>query len=376
MAGFYPEFSQKFAALLPELRARGRVVIIGHMRPDGDCIGAQVGLARVLSAAGVREVTCLNADHVPRRLSFLTAQTPVLHAPEVLAKPDSDFRAGDYAAIFVDCADSARCGAELQAAFPKPFAMVDHHLSNPGFAEHDFLDADSAATSEILAGIFLDLGLPIDPQAAQALYTGVVTDTGQFRFPSTTPRCFAIAGELIARGAQPAEIGYELYERESLGRLRLLEAFLKTLRLECGGRFCFGFLPKGIFEATGSTVEDIEGLVDYARSIEGVEIAALVEERQEAEWRGGGVKMKASLRAKNPVYRVDKIAAKFGGGGHACAAGLTAEAERDAFCAELLTAVAEQLSAVAAHALAAVETATCANVEASGAATKPEGTIL
>jgi len=361
MAGFYPEFSQKFAALLPELRACGRVVVIGHMRPDGDCIGAQVGLARVLSAAGVREVMCLNADHVPRRLSFLTAQTPVLHAPEVLAKPDPDFRVGAAcAAVFVDCADAARCGAELQAAFPKPFAMVDHHVSNPGFAEHDFLDADSAATSEILAGIFLDLGLPIDAQAAQALYTGIVTDTGQFRFPSTTPRCFAIAGELIARGASPAEIGYELYERESLGRLRLLEAFLKTLRLECGGRFCFGFLPKGIFEATGSTVEDTEGLVDYARSIEGVEIAALIEERQEADYRGGGVKMKASLRAKNPVYRVDKIAAKFGGGGHACAAGLTVEAERDAFCAELLGAVADQLAAV----------------EASGAAPKPEGIFL
>jgi len=367
MAGFYPEFSQKFAALLPELRARGRVAVIGHMRPDGDCIGAQVGLARVLSAAGVAEVVCLNADHVPRRLSFLTAQTPVFHAPAVLPKPD--FRACDYAAVFVDCADAARCGLELQAAFPKPLAMVDHHLSNPGFAEHDFLDADSAATSEILAGIFLDLGLPIDAQAAQALYTGIVTDTGQFRFPSTTPRCFALAGELIARGANPAEIGYELYERESLGKLRLLEAFLKTLRLECGGRFCFGFLPKGIFAATGSTVEDTEGLVDYARSIEGVEIAALVEERQEADYRGGGVKMKASLRAKTPAYRVDKIAAKFGGGGHACAAGLTVEAERDAFCAELLAAVSEQLAVVEAEA--------SAQINASDAATlNPEGMIL
>jgi len=359
MAAFYPEFSKEFAALLPELRTHGRVAVIGHMRPDGDCIGAQVGLARVLSAAGVREVTCLNADHVPHRLSFLTAQTPVLHAPEVL--PNADFRPGDFSAIFVDCADAARCGAELQAAFPKPFSMVDHHLSNPGFAAHDFLDARSAATSEILAGIFLDLDLPIDAQAAQALYTGIVTDTGQFRFPSTTPRCFAIAGELIARGANPAEIGYELYERESLGRLRLLEAFLKTLRLECGGRFCCGFLPKGIFEATGSTVEDTEGLVDYARSIEGVEIAALIEERQEADYRGGGIKMKASLRAKSPAYRVDKIAAKFGGGGHACAAGLTAEAERDTFCAELLAAVAEQLDQIA----------------ASDAATaKPESTTL
>jgi len=364
MAGFYPEFSQKFAALLPVLRERGRVAVVGHMRPDGDCIGAQVGLARVLAAAGVREVTCLNADHVPRRLSFLTAQTPILHAPEVL--PRADFNAGDFSAIFVDCADAARCGAELHAAFPKPFAMVDHHLSNQGFAIHDFLDADSAATSEILAGIFLDLGLPIDAQAAQALYTGLVTDTGQFCYPATTPRCFAIAGELIARGARPAAISHELYERESLGRLRLLEAFLKTLRLEFGGRFCFGFLPKGVFEATGSTVEDTEGLVDYARSIEGVEIAALIEERVEAEWRGGGVKMKASLRAKNPIYRVDKIAAKFGGGGHACAAGLSVEADRDAFCAELLAAVSAQI----------------AEVEASGAVTQsadspaPEGTTL
>jgi len=363
MARFYPEFSQKFAALLPELRACGRVAVVGHMRPDGDCIGAQVGLARVLTAAGVPELICLNADHVPRRLSFLTGQTPVHHATaatlpsliggDAAVAVNAKGETPDLAAIFVDCADGARCGPELQAAFPRPFAMVDHHLSNPGFATHDFLDANSAATSEILAGIFLDLDLPIDAAAARALYTGIVTDTGQFRFPSTTPRCFAIAGELIARGARPAEIGYELYERESLGKLRLLEAFLKTLRLECDGRFCYGFLPRGIFQKTGSTVEDTEGLVDYARSIEGVEIAALIEERQEAAYRGGALKMKASLRAKDPVYRVDQIAAKFGGGGHACAAGLTVEAQCEPFIADLLAAVSAQLAAVESSATSA-----------------------
>ena len=157
------------------------------------------------------------------------------------------------------------------------------------------------------------------PQTAQALYAGILTDTGQFRFNSTSRRCFLLAGELVARGAAPAEAGYELYERESVGKLQLLQRFLSSLRIECGGRVCIGRLPEALFAATGTGGEDTEGLVDYARSIEGVEIGVLIEERP------GGA-LKASLRAKDPACRVDLIAAQFHGGGHACAAGLNLNA--------------------------------------------------
>ena len=331
MDRFYPELSERFRVLLPGLKNR-KIAVVGHARPDGDCIGSQVALTRVLAACGV-DVVCVNADPVPRRLQFLTRNTRMRTAEEILPA------AAEYTAVHVDCADAARCGVRLSGAFPRPLAMFDHHISNVGYAEHDFIDVHSAATAEILAGIFVDLGLTIDADAAQALYAGILTDTGQFRFHSTSRRSFMLAAELLARGARPAEAGFELYERESIGKLRLLEMFLQSLKLEQDGRVCIGLLPKGIFAATGSDQEDTEGLVDYARSIDGVEIGVLIEERDNGT-------VKASLRAKNPDYRVDRIAAQFNGGGHACAAGLSIKMNVQEFYPALVAAITAQMAAV------------------------------
>lgn len=331
MEKFYPTLSREFARLLATLQGR-KVAVIGHARPDGDCIGAQVALARVLAATG-HETVCVNADVVPRRLQFLTRETAFIQvdAARQLSR--------DYAAVFVDCADHARVGDRLKAHFAQPTAVIDHHLSNLGFAEFNLVDSGSAATCEILAGVFFDNALPVDAPTAQALYTGLLTDTGQFRFHSTSRRCFLLGGELVARGANPTEAGYELYERESLGKLQLLQRFLSSLRLECDGRVCIGTLPEGVFEATGTSAEDTEGLVDYARSIDGVEIGALIEERP-----NGAVK--ASLRAKEPIFRVDLAAAQFNGGGHACAAGLNLKSGAENFYARLVAVLAERLAAV------------------------------
>jgi bifunctional oligoribonuclease and PAP phosphatase NrnA len=328
---FFPQLSAAFARLLADLAGR-KIAILGHARPDGDCIGSQVALARVLAARGF-DVVCVNADAVPRRLEFLVGGMTFLRTDEALALPD------DRAAIFVDCADHARAGERLKAKFPAPVAMIDHHLSNRGFAPASLVDTDAAATCEILAGVFFDNGLPVDAQAAQALYTGILTDTGQFRFNSTTRRCFVLAGELVTRGASPVEAGYHLYERETAGKMQLLQRFLASLRLECGGRVCVGTLPAGIFEQTGTTAEDTEGLVDYARSIEGVDIGALIEERADGSVKG-------SLRAKAPAFRVDLVAAQFNGGGHACAAGLNLKSGAENFPARLVAALAERLAVV------------------------------
>jgi phosphoesterase RecJ-like protein len=145
----------------------------------------------------------------------------------------------------------------------------------------------------------------------------------------------------MARGAKPTEAGFELYERETTGKLRLLQHFLASLTLECDGRVCIGTLPDGVFDSTGSTPEDTEGLVDYARCIDGVDVGVLIEERPDGA-------VKASLRAKDPVYRLDRIAAQFNGGGHACAAGLSLKAPASDFRARLVAAIAAQFAAVAA----------------------------
>ena len=328
---FYPALSAEFARLLATIAGR-KVAVVGHARPDGDCIGSQVALARVLAARG-HDVICVNLDPVPRRLGFLAGGMTFVRTDDVLKSPN------ERVAIFVDCADHARAGERLKAYYPVPVAVIDHHLSNVGFATANLVDSASAATCEILAGVFFDNELPVDAQTAQALYTGILTDTGQFRFNSTSRRCFVLAGELVGRGAHPAEAGFELYERETEGKLQLLQKFLASLRLACGGRVCVGVLADGVFAATGTSAEDTEGLVDYARSIEGVDIGALIEELP-----NGGVK--ASLRAKDPAYRVDLIAAQFNGGGHACAAGLNLKTGAENFYARLVAALVQRIAAV------------------------------
>jgi len=330
MAKFYPEFSGAFAALLDAVAGRP-VAVVGHARPDGDCIGSQVALARVLSARGPAAV-CVNPDPVPRRLAFVARGMKFIRTDEAILLPE------DTVAVFVDCADHARAGERLKARFPRPSGCVDHHLSNSGYAAINIVDSRSAAACEILAGLLIDADIPIDPGTAMALFTGIETDTGQFRFNSTSQRSFILAGELVARGASPPEAGFELFERESAGKLRLLQNFLASLTMECGGRVCIGTLPPGIFEATGTTAEDTEGLVDFARCVDGVEIGVLVEERPDG--------VKASLRAKDPLCRLDLVAAKFGGGGHACAAGLNQKKALAEFRPLLLEALAQQLRVV------------------------------
>jgi phosphoesterase RecJ-like protein len=328
---FFPQLSADFTRLLETIKGR-KIAVIGHARPDGDCIGSQVALARVLTARG-HDVICVNPDPVPRRLQFLVDGMTFFRADDVVKMTEQ------RAAIFVDCADHLRGGERLKFHYPEPIAVIDHHISNVGYAAANLVDSASAATCEILAGVFFDNNLPVDAQSAQALYTGILTDTGQFRFNSVTRRCFVLAGELVARGAKPALAGAELYERETAGKMRLLQYFLASLKFECGGRVCIGTLPPGIFEQTGSNLDDTEGLVDYARSIEGVDIGALIEERADKT-------VKASLRAKDPSFRVDLVAGQFNGGGHAAAAGLNLKTNTENFYARLVAALAQRIAAV------------------------------
>lgn len=323
---YYPQYAAAFSAMLAGLKD-ARVSVVGHMRPDGDCIGSQVALCRVLIAQGI-DAVCVNADPVPRRIKFLVGDTPFFRRDDLV----HDGRV----AVFTDCADHSRGGEKVKQLYPAPFGCFDHHLSNGGFAKHNFVDTGSAATAEVLAGLFLDAGLPIDAISAQALYVGIMTDTGQFRFASTSERVFHICGALMACGAKPAEAGLELFETESLGKMKLLQHFLSSLKLECGGRACIGVLPHGIFEQLQASVEDTEGLVDYARSIEGVELGALIEDR------GGTIK--ASLRAKNSSYRVDTLASQFNGGGHASAAGLNCPGTLAEFYPRLVAAIGQRLA--------------------------------
>jgi bifunctional oligoribonuclease and PAP phosphatase NrnA len=326
---FFPSHSPAFLQLLDGLRGRP-VAVLGHLRPDGDCIGSQVALTRVLRAVGV-DAVAINQDPVPRLLAEFVGDTPWRRAADYAPAPAT-------AAVCVDCADLSRIGPRLMELFPQPFLAVDHHVSNVGFAEHNFVLAQTSATGEVLAGFFFDTDLPVDAVTAQALYLGIATDTGQFRYSSTSAQVFRLCAQLMACGANPGAAAHQLYERETLGKTRLLQTFLHSLRSEFNGRVCVGFLRESDFTATGASREDTEGLVEYARAIEGVEVGVLLEERNHA--------VKGSLRAKDPRYAMHRLAQRFGGGGHACAAGFNVNEPLAQFTPRFLALLGEHLAVV------------------------------
>ena len=326
-----PPFLQEsslFASALDQLKGK-RVVVLGHRRPDGDCVGSQVALTRVLRAHGI-DARAVNEDPVPRTLRSFVGDTPFL-AP-------ADLSGDDFVAVTVDCADHRRVGESLCGRFPDVFLNVDHHVSNDRYAELNLVLAEAAATGEILAKFFLDSGYGLDSVTAEALYLGICTDTGQFCYSGTDASVVEVCRRLCEAGASPSKVAHELYEREKPGRIQLLQKFLSTFRMEHGDRVCIGMIRDSFYRETGTKPEDAENFVDYSRSLDGVEVGSLVEDR--------GGQIKGSLRAKDSRFRVDLLAKRFSGGGHACAAGFNLERDLDDFYPEFVSAIGEHLELV------------------------------
>ena len=215
---------------------------------------------------------------------------------------------------------------------------MDHHVSNNHYAHLNFVLSDASATGEILAKFFLDCEMKIDPTTADALYVGIATDTGQFCYSGTNASVFEVCRKLCEYGAEPSLVAHELYEREKPGRVQLLQRFLASFQMEHDNRVCIGTIQNECYEETNTQPEDAEGFVDYARSMEGVEIGALVEERSG--------QLKGSLRAKDACYRVDLLAKQFSGGVHACAAGFNVNKALVEFYPELVDAIGQHLAKI------------------------------
>ena len=324
MTNFLSE-SASFAELIRQFDGFS-VLVLGHRRPDGDCIGSQVALTRILRAMRINAIA-VNNDPVPRTLQKFVGDTPFTDPQGI--------EAGDYKIVTVDCADHARVGDELRERFPSVFLNVDHHVSNTKFAEHNFVLSDASATGEILAKFFFDSDLEVDQTTADALYLGICTDTGQFCYSGTNAAVFEVCRKLCESGCNPSMVAHELYEREKPGRIQLLQKFLASFRMEFNDSVCIGSIREDFYQETGTKPEDAENFVDYARSLEGVEIGVLVEDRNG--------KLKGSFRAKDKKYRVDLLAKQFSGGGHACAAGFNVDVPFDEFYPNLVNSIGEHL---------------------------------
>jgi phosphoesterase RecJ-like protein len=200
---------------------------------------------------------------------------------------------------------------------------IDHHVTNTRFGHLHLIDADACATSEIIYRIIRRLGIEFSCPMATAIYTGILTDTGSFRFSNTNQAAFAICAEMIECGANPYEVAQHVYGHYSLGRIKLLNLALDSLEISPNGKMSIMSLTQGMLDETGTQTEDIDGIINYARRIEDVKVAALIH-----EVAGNGRERRqyhVSLRSDGNV-NVARIAARFGGGGHANAAGFSVEA--------------------------------------------------
>jgi len=310
------------------IREGERFLVCGHRRPDGDALGAALGLARGLRALGKSaDVFC--PDEVPASLEFLVAGEALLReAPDGGVRWDAAF-VTDTAAP--ELLPEGLPGPEVRG----PLVVVDHHAAHRPFGDHVIRDAQACATGEVVRELLREVGLSdLPPEVAMPLYTAVVADTGGFRYASTEARTLRLGAELVDAGAEPWLVAKNLYEGWPRARLDLLHAVLGALRFELDGRLAIITVPRALLDSTGASDDMIDGLVNYGRRARGVEVAALLWEQDPPSARG---RVRLSLRAGGDVD-VAALATRFGGGGHRAAAGATImgaieDAEREVIAA-------------------------------------------
>lgn len=300
--------------LVKGIRAKQNIVLATHVRPDGDALGSLLGLAAVLEGMGKRVVRYLE-EPAPGLYDFLP------HLDQIETDLDRVLRfaencADDILCIALDCGDFSRLGRsgpELKNIHP--FWVIDHHQGNIGWGDLNWIEPQRSSTGEMVYDLAAGLGGDIPKEAADCLYTAIVTDTGSFCYDSTTEHTFAVAGNLVACGARPAVISQALHDCSTFGRLQLMQQVLGTLQSYCRGQIGVIRVTQKMMERTGTTLEDCEGLINLPRSVKKVRVAVFLKETS-----GDLSGVSVSLRAKGDCD-VAKVAAQFNGGGHRNAAG-------------------------------------------------------
>jgi len=294
--------------------AKQHIVLATHIRPDGDALGSLLGLAAVLEGMGKQVVRYLEEpapelyDFLPHRDLVTTDLDGVLEFAEQCGN--------DILCLALDCGDFSRLGKSGPALKNiVPLLVIDHHTGNNGFGDIDWIEPHRSSTGEMVYDLAVALDAEISSQAAECLYTAIITDTGSFQYDSTTSHTFLVAAALVECGVQPAVISQGLHDSSSFPRLELTREVLATLQSYCNGRVGVIQVSQQMLHSTGTTLEDCEGLINLPRSVKTVKVALFLKETDSE-----GPKISVSLRAKGDCD-VARIAAKFGGGGHHNAAG-------------------------------------------------------
>jgi len=286
--------------VMQSIAGREQFLLTSHARPDGDAVGSALACAQILRSLG-KQADVVLSDGIPY------IYRPLPYADQVMQ--GSAINGYYETAIILECDSLAR--TRLDGLESKFIINIDHHLSGKPFGHVNWIDPQACATAEMIYRLGREAGVKITREIATCLYTAVMTDTGSFRFAGTTDRTFTLAGELVRCGADPVRCAQDVYFANPTSKMRLLGSALATLRRE--GNLVWMHVTRAQIDDCGAFDEDAEGLVNYAISIAGVQVAVFLREMPDKRYR-------VSLRSKGAV-NVAAIAETFGGGGHYSASG-------------------------------------------------------
>jgi bifunctional oligoribonuclease and PAP phosphatase NrnA len=315
------------AEVAAELRRRSAFVMVSHVKPDGDTLGAGLALGLALKRLGKR-VAYFQQDSVPRNLRFLPDAELV--APELPPglPPDTLY-------VFCDMSDWRRAGERLPPVERENMLDVDHHLGNSLFGKLNFVLESECSTGSVVMHLLRELGVPIDRRIATCILATVMTDTGGFMHSNTTPEALELAAELMRRGADKEEITEQIFLRKRVPATMLLGRIIGAMRFDHDGRYCYSYVDDAMLAEAGADGEDTEDMVNTLLGQDGVDVAAL--------FKAIEGEIRVSLRSSGRI-NVQAAAQRLGGGGHFRASGLTYHGSlQEAFSAVEAALVAEGL---------------------------------
>ncbi|MFQ5586773.1 MAG: bifunctional oligoribonuclease/PAP phosphatase NrnA [Thermodesulfobacteriota bacterium] len=314
---------QRVDRVIEEIQRGYRFLVISHVSPEGDAVGSTIGLALALKGLG-KDVTPYLEDPVPEVFQFLPGASLVVHT--------LDSGEGYDAVFAVDCGQKERLGKGFNSlATGTRIINIDHHRTNDRFGDINVIEPDASSTGEMIYDLLRAASIEITKDIAVNLYVAIHTDTGSFRYSATSPAAFRKAADLVALGVDPWEVAQQVYESYPFERCRLLALVLGTLERTNGGEIASMVVTQEMLKSLRVTEELLDGFINYARAIKGVQVAIMIRET-------GMNRFKVSFRSKGSID-VAAISHNFGGGGHINAAGCNLEGSLESVRERVIEAV-------------------------------------
>ena len=320
--------------VLAELRQADKLLLTTHENPDGDALGSLLGMHLVLAQLGKDSLMYMSPDEFPLPWEYRSFEFEGM-----IGAPPDDI--AERTIVFLDCGNIDRMPVDFLQREGLHILNVDHHHDNTRFGTVNLVVPEASCTAEIVWRLARDLGAEITPEIGDALYVGLVTDTGRFMYENASAEAHRMAAELIEAGVKPHEINRRLYEQLPYRRLQLLQRALASVERFDDGAVTAAHLQKPDYVATGAVEADSEGVVDHMRAVEGTAVAVLVRELLSEDREG---MRKVSLRATDGSVDVSSIARSMGGGGHPQAAGFSTSLPYPELMQRVREQVREQLA--------------------------------